>query len=131
MALRLQNISIDCRDAQLLAGFWRDVLGWRITPIDPEEVALEPPIGSPEEGIVPDILFLPVPEAKSTKNRFHMDLRPVDQGVEVERILNLGATRVDIGQTSECTWVVLADPEGNEFCVLRALTPDERASLQN
>jgi hypothetical protein len=129
MALRLQNISIDCLDAENLAGFWRDALNWRITSIEPEEVVLEPPVGSPGEGIVPDILFLHVPQGKSTKNRLHFDLRPIDQDAEVERLTNLGATRVDIGQTSECTWVVLADPEGNEFCVLRALTPSEHARL--
>jgi hypothetical protein len=125
MTLRLQNISIDCHNAEDLAGFWRDALGWRITSVDPEEVVLEPPVGSPEEGIVPDILFLPVPEGKSTKNRLHFDLRPFDQEAEVERLIDLGATRVDIGQTPECTWVVLTDPEGNEFCVLRALKPSE------
>jgi Glyoxalase-like domain len=129
MTLRLQNISIDCRNGEDLAGFWRDVLGWRITSVEPEEVVLEPPVGSPEEGIVPDILFLTVPEDKSAKNRLHFDLRPADQEAEVERLINLGATRVDIGQTSQCTWVVLADPEGNEFCVLRALKPSEQAPL--
>ena len=120
MSLRLQNISVDCRNAEHLAGFWRDALGWRITSVEPEEVVLEPPVGSAEEGLVPDILFLLVPEAKSTKNRLHFDLRPMDQDEKVERLENLGATRVDIGQTSDCTWVVLTDPEGNEFCVLRA-----------
>ena len=120
MSLRLQNISVDCRNAEHLAGFWRDALGWRITSVEPEEVVLAPPVGSPEEGLVPDILFLLVPEAKSTKNRLHFDLRPMDQDEKVERLENLGATRVDIGQTSDCTWVVLTDPEGNEFCVLRA-----------
>ncbi|HEY5092248.1 MAG TPA: VOC family protein [Acidimicrobiales bacterium] len=129
MSLRLQNISVDCRNAENLAGFWRDALGWRITSVEPEEVVLEPPVGSPEEGLVPDILFLLVPETKSTKNRLHFDLRPIDQDEEVERLENLGATRVDIGQTSDCTWVVLTDPEGNEFCVLRALTPSEQARL--
>ena len=128
MALRLQNISIDCHDAERLASFWRDALGWRITSVEPEEVVIEPPVGSPDEGIVPDILFLPVPEGKTAKNRLHLDFRPVDQELEVQRLINLGATRVDIGQTAECTWVVLADPEGNEFCVLRALKPDEQAS---
>jgi hypothetical protein len=126
MALRLQNISIDCRNAESLAGFWRDALGWRITSVDPEEVVLEPPVGSPEEGVVPDILFLVVPEGKSVKNRLHFDLRPVDQDAEVERLEKLGANRINIGQTTENTWVVLADPEGNEFCVLRALRPSEQ-----
>jgi len=130
MALRLENISFDCHDAERLAGFWRDVLGWRITSVHAEEVVLQPPVGSPEEGILPDILFLPVPESKATKNRLHLDVRPSsDQDAEVDRIVSLGATRVDIGQSTECTWVVLADPEGNEFCVLRPLSPGERAPL--
>jgi hypothetical protein len=129
MALRLQNISIDSHNAESLAGFWRDALGWRITSVEPEEVVLEPPVGSLEEGVVPDILFLPVPEGKTAKNRLHFDLRPSDQDAEIERLTNLGATRVDIGQSAQCTWVVLADPEGNEFCVLRALKPGEQAPL--
>jgi hypothetical protein len=118
----MQNISVDCANPQTLAAFWRDALGWRITSVEPDEVVLEPPVGSPEEGVAPDILFLLVPEAKSTKNRLHFDLRPANQASEVERLTNLGATRVDVGQAPASTWVVLADLEGNEFCVLRALT---------
>jgi hypothetical protein len=71
--------------------------------------------------VVPDLLFLKVPERKSVKNRLHLDLRPRDQQTEVERLEALGARRVFVGQSAEVTWVVLADPEGNEFCVLRAL----------
>ena len=63
------------------------------------------------------------------KNRLHLDLRPDDQAAEVARLEALGATRVDVGQGDDVTWVVLADPEGNEFCVLRALRPDEVGSL--
>jgi len=121
MSLRLQNVSIDAHDPERLARFWRDALGWRITTVEPDEVVLEPPVGSPEEGIAADILFLLVPEGKVTKNRLHFDLRPTDQDAEVQRLIDLGAKRVDVGQTSASTWVVLADPEGNEFCVLRAL----------
>ena len=90
-----------------------------------DEVVLEPPEGSPEDGVSPDLLFLKVPESKTVKNRLHIDLRPVDQDVEVARLEGLGATRVDIGQGDQ-TWVVLADPDGNEFCVLRALRPAEQ-----
>jgi hypothetical protein len=122
-------VSIDCLQPERLAGFWRDALGWRITLVEPDEVVLEPPEGSAEEGIVPDVLFLLVPELKSTKNRLHFDLRPRDQEAEVTRLIELGATRVDVGQSPDCTWVVLADPEGNEFCVLRASTPSELAQL--
>lgn len=63
------------------------------------------------------------------KNRLHLDLRPSDQFVEVQRLIGLGATHVDVGQSSECTWVVLGDPEGNEFCVLRPFSDEEIASL--
>ncbi len=129
MALRIQSVSIDCLEPERLASFWRDALGWRITSVEPDEVVLEPLEGSAEEGVVPDVLFLLVPESKSTKNRLHFDLRPNDQDVEVKRLLDLGATRVDVGQTSECSWEVLADPEGNEFCVLRAYTPSELAQI--
>ena len=129
MALRLQNISVDSRDPERLAGFWADVLGWRVTSVETEEVVLEPPVGSREEGVVPDLVFLLVPDDKAVKNRLHLDLRPSDQVAEVERLTGLGAVRVDVGQSSDVTWVVLADPEGNEFCVLRAYSDDELASL--
>jgi len=76
------------------------------------EVWLEP------GGDSPDILFLEVPEAKTVKNRMHLDLRPGDQQAEVSRLKALGASEVDIGQ-GDVSWVVMADPEGNEFCVLR------------
>ncbi|HEY5010483.1 MAG TPA: VOC family protein [Acidimicrobiales bacterium] len=129
MTLRLQNVSIDCHDPARLADFWAEALGWRVTFADADEVTLEPADGSPDEGVVPDFEFLLVPEDKTVKNRLHLDLRPDDQVAEVERLIGLGATRVDVGQGPECTWVVLADPEGNEFCVLRPYTEAERATL--
>ena len=92
---------------------------------DPDQVVLEPPAGSPEDGVSPDMLFLRVPEAKQVKNRLHIDLRPEDQAQEVARAESLGARRVDIGQGDSVSWVVMADPEGNEFCILRPLEPDE------
>jgi predicted enzyme related to lactoylglutathione lyase len=64
---------------------------------------------------------VPVPESKAVKNRLHIDLRPDDQEAEIERLVNMGARHVDVGQPADATWVVLADPEGNEFCVLRAV----------
>ena len=91
---------------------------------DPNEIAIDPVDGRGQ-----DILFLRVPEAKTIKNRLHLDLRPDDQDAEVARLLALGATRADIGQGQQ-TWVVLADPEGNEFCVLRVLTPQEQAARE-
>lgn len=118
---------MDSVDPAPLARFWEAALGWRITEEEPDEVVLEPPAGSPEDGVVPDLLFLRVPEAKAGKNRLHLDLRPADQAAEVARLEALGARRVDIGQGTSVTWVVLADPEGNEFCVLRAYTEAERA----
>jgi hypothetical protein len=127
MALRWQNISIDCNDPATLARWWAELLGWRITFEEADEVALEPPADSPEDGVSPDILFLRVPEPKSEKDRLHLDLRPDDQAAEVARAESLGARRVDVGQSEEDTWVVLADPEGNEFCILRALTAEEKA----
>jgi hypothetical protein len=129
MTLRLQNVSFDCHDPARLAAFWAEALSWRVTFADPDEVTLEPPAGSSDEGVLPDIEFLLVPDEKVVKNRLHLDLRPKDQAAEVQRLICLGASKIDIGQSSECTWVVLADPEGNEFCVLRAFTDEELASL--
>ena len=127
MSLRWQCIDVDTTDPARIASFWEQALGWRRTYDTPDEVVLEPPAGSPEDGVSPDILFLRVPEEKSGKNRLHLDLRPDDQDAEVARLETLGARRVDVGQPAESTWVVLADPDGNEFCVLRALTAEELA----
>lgn len=127
MVLRIENVSIDSTSPAETAQFWAEVLDWRIVEDDDDEVALQPPVDSPLFGKVPDILFLRVPEDKAVKNRLHLDLRPDDQAAEVARLEELGATRVDIGQ-GEVTWVVMADPEGNEFCVLRTLTEAERAA---
>jgi predicted enzyme related to lactoylglutathione lyase len=117
-------LNIDSRDPRRIAEFWEAVLGWRRTHDDPDEVVLEPPAGTPEDGVVPDILFARVPEAKTVKNRLHLDLRPDDQAAEVERVEKLGARRVSVGQGEDVSWVVLADPDGNEFCVLRQLPPE-------
>jgi hypothetical protein len=118
MSLRIQCLCIDAADPAGLAVFWESALGWRRTFAADNEVVLEPPEGSPEDGIVPDLLFLRVPEGKSVKNRLHLDLRPADQATEVERLEKLGARRVDVGQGPKVSWVVMADPEGNEFDVL-------------
>jgi hypothetical protein len=126
--LRIQNISIDATDPRALASFWEAALGWRRTYEDDDEVVLEPPAGSLEDGIVPDVVLLRVEDARVVKNRLHLDLRPADQAVEVARLEALGASRIDVGQGDDVTWVVLGDPDGNEFCVLRAYRPDEVAS---
>jgi predicted enzyme related to lactoylglutathione lyase len=128
VTLSIQCISIDARDPAALATFWEGALGWRRTHEEPDEVVLEPPAGSAQDGVSPDLVFLRVPEEKSGKNRLHLDLRPDDQVAEVERLLALGARQVSVGQGAQVTWVVLADPEGNEFCVLRAYTTDELAT---
>ena len=125
MAVRIQSVCIDTVDPVRLADFWQSALGWRRTEEAPDEVVLEPPAGSREDGVVADLLFLRVPESKSGKNRLHLDLRPDDQALEVARLEALGARRVDIGQGSGVSWVVLADPDGNEFCVLQALTDQQ------
>jgi len=122
MGLRVQCLAIDSADPDALAAFWAAALGWRRTYAEADEVVLEPAQGSREDGVVPDLVFLRVPEPKSGKNRLHLDLRPADQDAEVARLLTLGARRAHVGQVEAAvTWVVLADPEGNEFCVLRAL----------
>ena len=127
MDIRIQCLCVDTTDPLRLASFWQAVLGWRLeVGPDENEVVLEPPEGSPEDGVAPDLLFLRVPEEKAGKNRLHLDLRPVDQGAEVARLEGLGARRADVGQGPEVTWVVLADPDGNEFCVLRALAPEDQ-----
>jgi catechol 2,3-dioxygenase-like lactoylglutathione lyase family enzyme len=128
MDLRIQCLCIDTTDPARVATFWREALGWRRTHERDDEVVLEPPAGGPEDGIVPDLLFLRVPEEKQAKNRLHLDLRPLDQAAEVVRLEGLGARRVDVGQREDVSWVVMADPDGNEFCVLRPLTPEQLAA---
>jgi len=108
------ELIIDARNPQRLSEFWCAALGWE--PTGRYEGALE--IGA-SDGSIPSITFVPNNEPKSAKNRVHIDVNPrgCDQAAEVARLIVLGAQRVDIGQGQQ-TWVVLADPEGNEFCVL-------------
>jgi catechol 2,3-dioxygenase-like lactoylglutathione lyase family enzyme len=120
MEIRIQCLCIDSTDPARTAGFWQSALGWRRTFEREDQVVLEPPEGSPEDGVSPDLLFLKVPEGKTVKNRLHLDLRPVDQAAEVARLEALGARRVDVGQGT-ASWVVMADPDGNEFDVLEPL----------
>jgi predicted enzyme related to lactoylglutathione lyase len=129
MTLTIQCFDVDCADPDRIASFWQAALGWRRTHETPDEVVLEPPAGSPQDGVAPDLLFLRVPEGKQGKNRLHPDLRPDDQAAEVARLESLGASRVGVGQAAGSSWVVMADPEGNEFCVLRAFTPEELAEI--
>jgi predicted enzyme related to lactoylglutathione lyase len=118
MDILIQAVVVDADDCLLEARFWSNVLGWRMTHETDDECVIEPPEGSPQVDVAPDIVFLKVPDRKAVKNRLHFDLGPKDQDAEVARIVELGATRADIGQ-GDVSWVVLADPEGNEFCVLR------------
>ena len=104
-----------------------EALDWVISQDEDPEWVVEPPEGSREDCVVADLLFIKVPEPKTSKNRLHLDLRPEHQFTEVARLEGLGATRVDVGQGNNQTWVVMADPEGNEFCVQDAHPPQVRA----
>ena len=117
MTLGIQCSVVDSNDPSTIATFWQEALGWRRTHETHDEIVLEPPAGSPQDGVAPDLLFVRVPESKIVKNRVHLDLRPDDQDAEVARLEALGARRIDIGQ-GDVPQIVMADPEGNEFCVL-------------
>ena len=126
MGVRWYTVVVDCHDIAAQARWWAEVLGWRTAFEAEDEVVLVPPHALDETRDIPllergaGLVFVPVPEGKTVKNRLHIDLAPGpddDQAAEVARLEALGATRVDIGQ-GEQPWVVMADPEGNEFCVL-------------
>jgi hypothetical protein len=130
MTLRLYTVVVDSRDPQGLARWWAEALGWKLVCDTPEEAAIDPQHAREEDIETlaewgtqpPGMVFVPVPEGKTVKNRLHIDLAPhasQDREAEIQRLLDLGATRVDVGQDPKSvTWEVLADPEGNEFCVL-------------
>jgi catechol-2,3-dioxygenase len=117
MANRFTELSLDCRDPHALAPFWAAVLGYEQTEADDSLVELTGPPGAG-----PTLVLVKVPEEKVVKNRMHIDLNATDRDrdAEVDRLLALGARRADVGQDPDASWVVLADPEGNEFCVLRS-----------
>ena len=112
MGNRWEQVVVDAEDPARLARWWAEALHYRIVHEAPDEVEIR---RTPDE--MPGLLFTSVPDAKKVKNRLHLDLRPDDQEAEVERLVDMGARPVDIGQ-HDVGWVVLADPEGNEFCVL-------------
>ncbi len=116
MPVRLHHIVIDTHDLPRLARFWTQALGWRVLSEREREIVIGPARDAPV-----GMCFMPVTDAKSVKNRVHLDLTSsaADRDAEIERLLTLGARRVDIGQTGTESWTVLADPEGNEFCVVR------------
>ena len=126
MSVRWYSVVVDCADVAAQARWWAEALDWRIVYEAPDEVVLVPPHALtkgdsiPVEERGPGLVFGLAPEGKQVKNRLHFDLAPRaadDQEAEVARLERLGAKRVDIGQGKQ-TWVVMADPEGNEFCVL-------------
>jgi predicted enzyme related to lactoylglutathione lyase len=116
MPVRLHHIVVDAHDLPRLARFWAQALGWQILSEREHEIV----IGTSENAPV-GMCFMPVTDRKTVKNRVHLDITTAshDRDQEIDRLLALGARRVDIGQTGEESWTVLADPEGNEFCVIR------------
>jgi catechol 2,3-dioxygenase-like lactoylglutathione lyase family enzyme len=120
MASRFSELVVDCWDPQRLAEFWCEVLGFVV--LDTEDGAIE--IGPTEGfgGVQPTLIFSPTTEPKAGKLRLHIDVNPTDrdQAAELVRLLELGARPAHIGQTGHESWHVLLDPEGNEFCLLRA-----------
>jgi predicted enzyme related to lactoylglutathione lyase len=115
MPSRIAVIAVDSNDPRTVADFWCAVLDWQVTDEGDEGVSI-----AAADGSWPTIDFLVVPEGKTIKNRLHLDLRAdgVTTAAELDRLLALGARRVDVGQGPDVSWVVLADPEGNEFCLL-------------
>jgi len=130
MSIRWYSVVVDCRDVAAQSRWWAEALDWRVVYEAADEVVLVAPhaldqsrdIPPSERG--PGLIFVPVPEGKSVKNRLHIDLAPspdAGQEAEVRRLEALGARRVEVGQDPDkVTWVVMADPEDNEFCVLSA-----------
>lgn len=113
MTLTWEQVVIEAIDPAGLGRWWADALGWVVVDDDPDVFEIRPAANR-----LPGLLFLRSPAVKGTKNRLHLDFRPDDQDAEVDRLVAHGALRVDIGQGDDVPWVVLADPEGNEFCVL-------------
>jgi hypothetical protein len=128
VASKFTELAIDCADPDGLARFWCAVLDYEVQDEDDGLVTIGSPRASEDKshaGPVPPLLtFARVPEGKTVKNRLHIDVNPTDreQDDEVRRLLDLGARHADVGQGTQ-GWVVLADPEGNEFCVLAARRP--------
>lgn len=122
MSLEWEQVVIATRDPVALGRWWREALGWVVVDDTPVVFEIQP---QPDR--LPGILFLASEDAKHGHNRLHIDLRPDDQDAEVERLTAMGATRVDVGQ-GEVPWVVMADPDGNEFCVLGARRPSPDAA---
>lgn len=127
MTLRWYSTVIESADHRALARWWAEALGWEVIFDTDEEAVLVPPwardLGSKLafEQVPPGLVFVPVEHAKEGKNRLHLDFAPhtsQDREAEIERLVGLGAIRTDVGQGADVGWEVLADPDGNEFCVL-------------
>lgn len=112
MPLSWEQVVVDAADPAALGRWWAKALGWMVVNEEDGDVEIRAAADQ-----LPGLLFVPVPEQKSVKNRLHLDFRPEDRDAEVDRFLGLGAHRVEVGQ-QDVPWVVLADPEGNEFCIL-------------
>jgi len=117
LACRITELVLDCRDPELIARFWSEVLGYRIVDRDADTVEIGPPEGTPSPMT---LLFSRSTDPKNDKLRLHIDVSATDRDQEAElaRLLQLGAKKIDIGQ-GDVSWHVLADPEGHEFCLLR------------
>ncbi|MFD8641453.1 VOC family protein [Streptomyces zaomyceticus] len=128
MTSRFTELAIDCADPVGLARFWCAVLDYEVHDEEDGLVTIGAPVVPEDKDRVgpvpPTLTFARVPEGKSVKNRLHIDVSPSDrdQDAEVRRLLDLGARHTDVGQ-GEVSWVPLADPEGNEFCVLAGRRP--------
>lgn len=131
MSLRWDSVVVDCHDPRALGRWWAEVLGWRVVQETDDEVLIAPahaigsgPLSETEwVQLGPAMVFGTAPEGKQVKNRLHIDLAPHltdDRDAEIARLLASGATHANIGQGDDLPWTVLADPEGNEFCVLSA-----------
>lgn len=129
MTSRFTEVTVDCHDPERLAAFWCEVLGFTVIDRSEGKVEIGSWVPTVEEirarQMPPTVMFIRVPEAKTVKNRLHLDVSPIDSSTadEVTRLLGLGATTVDVGQGPDRSWVVMADPEGNEFDVARTLAP--------
>jgi predicted enzyme related to lactoylglutathione lyase len=120
MTMRVRNLTFDCADAMTLAKFWSAMTGWNVFFDDDPEVVVAPAFPNPHDV---GLLFIPVPEGKTAKNRIHFDLQPTDctRDDQVSKAVELGATIIgDFREEDGSGWVTLADPEGNEFCVERS-----------
>jgi glyoxalase superfamily protein len=129
---RFIELVVDCHDPERLAAFWCEVLDFKVIDRSEDKVEIGSWVPTVEDfrarQMPPTLLFIQVPEGKTVvKNRLHIDVCPIDGSTEdeVTRLLGLGATKTDVGQGSDRDWEVMADPEGNEFCVLRTLAPQD------